>query len=129
MRTNAIRAALVLPILLLATACGDEGEVSDGAGAAASAKTAITVEATDTACTLSATEAPTGSIAFTVTNRGSKTNEFYLYKGDKVVGEVENISAGLTRTLTVDAKEAGGYETACKPGMKGDGIRGAFTVK
>lgn len=129
MRITAIRAALVLPVLLLATACGEEGEVSDGAAAAASAKTAITVEATDAACRLSATEAPTGSVAFTVTNKGSKTTEFYLYRGDKVVGEVENISAGLTRTLTVDADEAGAYETACKPGMSGDGIRGTFTVK
>jgi iron uptake system component EfeO len=124
-----IRAAFVLPVLLLATACGEEGEVSDGAAAAASAKTAVTVEATDTACTLSATEAPAGSIAFTVTNKGAKTTEFYLYQGDKVLGEVENISAGLTRTLMVNAEEAGSYQTACKPGMTGDGIRGAFAVK
>ena len=44
------------------------------------------------------------------------------------MGEVENIGPGLTRTFHVELAEPGTYETACKPGMVGDGIRGAFTV-
>ena len=47
--------------------------------------------------------------------------------GDRVMGEVENIGPGLTRELHVELP-AGTYETACKPGMIGKGIRGAFTV-
>ena len=43
------------------------------------------------------------------------------------MGEVENIGPGLSRDLHVELP-AGTYETACKPGMIGDGIRGAFTV-
>ena len=69
-----------------------------------------------------------GSVAFVVTNTGTKVNEFYLYEGDAVRGEVENIGPGLTRTLTVDVT-AGAYTTACKPGMTGDGIRAPFTVR
>ena len=91
--------------------------------------TPITVKATDTACELSRTEAPAGQVEFTVTNAGSKVNEFYVYaENDRIVGEVENISPGLTRTFHVDLSEPGEYQTACKPGMVGDGIRAPFTV-
>jgi iron uptake system component EfeO len=47
--------------------------------------------------------------------------------GDRVMGEVENIAPGLSRELIVELA-AGTYETACKPGMIGKGIRNAFTV-
>jgi iron uptake system component EfeO len=43
------------------------------------------------------------------------------------MGEVENIAPGLTRELLVELP-AGDYETACKPGMVGDGIRSGLTV-
>lgn len=55
--------------------------------------------------------------------------EFYVYgMNDEVLAEVENISPGLKRTLDVDFAEPGTYQTACKPGMTGDGIRTALTV-
>ena len=44
------------------------------------------------------------------------------------MGEVENISPGLQRKLIVQLAEPGTYQTACKPGMVGDGIRGDFKV-
>ena len=44
------------------------------------------------------------------------------------MGEVENISPGLNRKLIVQLTEPGTYQTACKPGMVGDGIRGDFKV-
>ena len=55
--------------------------------------------------------------------------EFYLLGEDglRIVGEVENIGPNLSRPLVVSAP-AGSYQTACKPGMKGDGIRQDFTV-
>jgi iron uptake system component EfeO len=43
------------------------------------------------------------------------------------MGEVENIGPGVSRELHVELS-AGKYQTACKPGMSGQGIRGAFTV-
>ena len=43
------------------------------------------------------------------------------------MSEVENIAPGLRRDLHVELP-AGTYETACKPGMSGKGIRGAFNV-
>src|SRR6185295_8464149 len=88
----------------------------------------IAVTATDTECTVAKTDANAGAVHFTVTNKGSKVTEFYVYaSGDRVVGEVENIAPGVTRELLVDLA-AGSYETACKPGMTGKGLRGAFKV-
>ncbi|MCW3814697.1 cupredoxin domain-containing protein [Micromonospora sp. DR5-3] len=88
----------------------------------------ITVKATDSACEVGTTEVEAGQVTFKVTNSGSKVNEFYVYAaGDRVMGEVENIAPGLSRELRVELP-AGTYETACKPGMSGRGIRGALKV-
>jgi iron uptake system component EfeO len=98
-------------------------------GAGGSAGGPITVAASDTACDVSAKEAPAGNISFSIKNGGSKVTEFYLYgTGDRIMGEVENIGPGLTRQLIVEVPDGGAYTTACKPGMVGDGIRSAFTV-
>lgn len=90
---------------------------------------ALTVQATDTSCQVSAASAPSGTLRFAVTNTGSKINEFYVLASDglRIVAEVENIGPGLTRDLVV-AAPAGDYWTACKPGMIGDGIRASFAV-
>jgi iron uptake system component EfeO len=88
----------------------------------------IAVKATDSACEVGSTEIEAGQVTFKVTNSGSKVNEFYVYAaGDRVMGEVENIAPGLSRELRVELP-AGTYETACKPGMSGRGIRGALKV-
>ena len=89
----------------------------------------ITVDASDTGCALSTTKAAAGSYTFVVTNTGTKVTEFYVYgDGERVIGEAENISPGLQRRLDVRFEGPGTYQTACKPGMAGDGIRGDFTV-
>ena len=88
----------------------------------------ITVAANDTACEVARASADAGTSVFTVTNKGQKVTEFYVYApGDRVMGEVENIAPGLSRELHVELP-AGTYETACKPGMIGKGIRSAFAV-
>jgi iron uptake system component EfeO len=89
----------------------------------------ITVDASDSACQLSGTEGATGANTFVITNNGTKVTEFYVYgEGERVMGEVENISPGLQRKLIVQLGEPGTYQTTCKPGMVGDGIRGDFKV-
>ena len=102
-------------------ACSKEAPSADGSAP-------IAVTASDTACTVAKTEVPAGVTVFKVTNTGSKVTEFYVYAaGDRVMGEVENIGPGLSRELRVELT-AGTYETACKPGMSGSGIRGTFKV-
>ena len=107
-------------------AAGIAGCSTEEPGANGSAP--ITVTASDTACAVARTEVSAGVTVFKVSNTGSKVTEFYVYAtGDRVMGEVENIGPGLSRDLRVELT-AGAYETACKPGMSGSGIRGTFTV-
>lgn len=92
---------------------------------------AISVSSTNTECVLSSSEAPSGTLQFDVTNSGKQATEFYILAEDglRVVGEVENIGPGLSRSLLINA-EPGTYYTVCKPGMTGAGIgNAAFTVK
>jgi iron uptake system component EfeO len=123
---------LVLSALALAApflaACTEDAGSADSAAVGGNPR-ALTVESSDDACTVSATEAPAGTLTFDVTNTGSTVTEFYLLgeDGQRIVGEVENIGPGLSRKMTVSAP-AGSYFTACKPGMEGDGIRARFTV-
>jgi iron uptake system component EfeO len=121
------RRLALLPALAVAAlttaACG--GESADGGDPAAAA---IPVAASDDACDVEAAELEAGTHEFSVTNGGSKVTEFYVYaEGDRVMAEVENIAPGLSRDLLVELP-AGEYETACKPGMIGDGIRNPLTV-
>ncbi|KQV07552.1 iron uptake system protein EfeO [Leifsonia sp. Root112D2] len=90
----------------------------------------VTVNSSASACTLSAASAPSGTIHFSVSNSSDKVTEFYVLAEDglRIVGEVENVTPGVKRQLTVQAKP-GSYYTVCKPGMVGDGVgKAAFTV-
>ncbi|MBD8607167.1 peptidase M75 family protein [Aeromicrobium sp. CFBP 8757] len=110
-----------LATVSLAACASDPSETSSASGA-------LTVKATDSDCTVSASKLDAGPSTFKVTNAGSKVTEFYVYAdGDRIMGEVENVGPGLTRNLIVDLPK-GTYEGACKPGMIGDGIRQTLTV-
>jgi iron uptake system component EfeO len=117
-------ACSVLFVPLLA-ACADNKPSSEQGGD----RRAITVKATDTGCEVSSDTAPSGPLTFSVTNTGTKVNEFYLLASDgqRIIGEVENIAPGLARDLVVTATP-GSYFTACKPGMVGEGVRSPFAV-
>ncbi|MGN6576046.1 MAG: cupredoxin domain-containing protein [Nocardioides sp.] len=125
-RPSALLAAGGTAVLVLAAGCTAS---SDDSGSDSGGGATISVTATDDACTLSKDTAPSGKVVFSVTNEGDQVNEFYLYRedGKTIAGEVENIGPGLNRELVVDA-DPGSYVAACKPGMKGDGIRSDFTV-
>jgi iron uptake system component EfeO len=111
-------AALAGPLVL--SACTDKTEASEGD---------IAVTSTDDSCDLATADAETGNVSFNVTNNGDKITEFYVYgNNNRVLGEVENIGPGLTGKLTVEIVEPGTYQTACKPGMVGTGIRQDLTV-
>jgi iron uptake system component EfeO len=103
--------------------CGSDSK-DDAKPAAGNGKIAVT--ATDTECKVEKTEVVSGPVTFTISNKGAKVTEFYVYAGgDRIMGEVENVAPGLSRELIVELP-AGTYETACKPGMSGKGIRGGF---
>ncbi|MFJ9343841.1 iron uptake system protein EfeO [Streptomyces sp. NPDC101733] len=114
-RLTVLTAAAVVAALTVVTGCAEKSD-KGGDGA-------IHVNATDTACELSKTEFPAGKVSIEVENKGSKVTELYvLFPDDRIVAERENIGPGTKATITAEIK-AGDYEFACKPGMKGDGIR------
>ena len=118
--TYALTAVAVLPLAL--AGCTEKSSSETSAAD-------IAVTATDTTCEVASTEGFTGNTTFQITNNGSKVTEFYVYsEGDRVMGEVENIGPGLTRQLIVALPDPGAYQTACKAGMVGDGIRTNFVV-
>jgi iron uptake system component EfeO len=127
MRTTLLAAACLAASPFLA-ACTENADSNGGAADGGNPR-ALSVESTDSECKVSASSAPAGTLTFDVTNTGSQVTEFYLLGEDglRIVSEVENIGPNLNREMTVNAP-AGTYFTACKPGMKGEGIRADFTV-
>jgi iron uptake system component EfeO len=122
-------AAVAAAVALAAAGCRG---TSDGTSAAGGPGTAsggpIPVKAGDSSCEVARTTLPAGTNTFAVTNTGCQVTEIYVYgPGDRIMGEVENIGPALTRQLTVELP-AGSYQTSCKPGQTGQGIRGPLTV-
>jgi iron uptake system component EfeO len=101
--------------------------IVSGACSSDDAAGAVEVVSTKTECTSAATTFKPGKVTFKIVNEGSDPTELYVYDGTKVVGEVENVGPGSSRTLTVSL-DAGTYELACKPGQTGNGIRQPITV-
>jgi iron uptake system component EfeO len=126
LRTTRILALLAVGVVGGTLAACGGGDKTDSAATGPGGP--IAVKATDTSCEVAQSTLSAGTHVFTITNAGAKVTEFYVYAaGDRVMGEVENITPGLSRELRVELP-AGSYQTACKPGMVGDGIRAALTV-
>ncbi|MDT0549520.1 MULTISPECIES: iron uptake system protein EfeO [Streptomyces] len=119
-RSSAVTAIAAVASLAAVSGCAEK---SDAKGS-----DAIRITASDDKCEVSKTEFPAGHVKLAVENKGSKVTEVYLYApGDRIVTERENIGSGLKANITAEVK-AGTYEIACKPGMKGRGIRQKVTV-
>lgn len=121
---RALRSVGVAAIAALAAAgCTAKSDV-----AADGKADAVQVTASDDACKVSETKLPAGHVRLAVENKGAKVTEVYVYApGDRIVTERENIGPGTKAAITAEV-QAGSYEIACKPGMKGDGIRQKITV-
>ncbi|WP_137989600.1 iron uptake system protein EfeO [Streptomyces vilmorinianum] len=120
-RLSVATAAATAAALTAVTGCAEKSDAKGGDGA-------VQVVAKDDSCEVSKKEFPAGHVKLAVENRGTKVTEVYiLYPDDRIVTERENIGPGTKATITAEVK-AGAYEIACKPGMKGDGIRQKVTV-
>lgn len=121
LRLSAVTAAATVAALTAVTGCTEKSSAKGGDGV-------IEVTATDTTCEVSKKEFPAGHVELAVENKGSKVTEVYLlFPDDRVVAERENIGPGTRQKVTAEVK-AGDYRIACKPGMKGDGIRQDVTA-
>ncbi|KAB1980468.1 iron uptake system protein EfeO [Streptomyces triticiradicis] len=116
-RLSVVTAAATAAALAAVTGCTQKSDAKNG--------DAIQVTATDTACKVSKKEFPAGHVQLDIENKGSKVTEVYLlFPDDRIVSERENIGPGTKQKVTAEVK-AGEYVIACKPGMKGKGIREA----
>ncbi|MEU6475521.1 iron uptake system protein EfeO [Streptomyces sp. NPDC047017] len=119
-RLSVVTAAATAAALTALTACTAKSDAKDG--------DAIQVTAADSTCDTSATTAPAGQVTLKIENKGSRATEVeILFPDDRIVSEKENIGPGTKYTLTAEIK-AGSYEIACRPGMKGHGVRQKLTV-
>ncbi|MEU2335982.1 iron uptake system protein EfeO [Streptomyces sp. NPDC006654] len=120
--------AVRLTVTAAATAAALTALAACTAKSDAKGSDAIRVTAADSTCETSATSVPAGHVALAIENKGSKATEVeILFPDDRIVSEKENIGPGTKYTLTAEVK-AGSYEIACRPGMKGHGIRQKLTV-
>ncbi|HEY6608196.1 MAG TPA: iron uptake system protein EfeO [Candidatus Limnocylindria bacterium] len=123
MRRTRARAAAIASIAILAFVAGCVANTPAGGDA-------IAVTSTDSACDVATNTATSGVVVFDVKNDGEQVTEFYLLADDglRIIGEVENIAPGSSRTLTTTV-QPGEYQTLCKPGMIGAGIgQAGFSV-
>jgi iron uptake system component EfeO len=119
-RLPVVTAVAAAAALTAVTACTAKSDAKDG--------DAIQVTAADSKCTTSAKSIPAGQVTLKIENTGSKATEVeILFPDDRIVSEKENIGPGTKYTLTAEVK-AGSYEIACRPGMKGHGVRQKLTV-
>lgn len=111
-------AAAALAFALGLSACGSSDEAPAGAKP-------ISFKLTDAGCEPHDAQVPAGPIAFEIENAGtSKVTEMEIMEGDKVLGEEENITEGLSGSFSATL-EAGSYTIYC-PG--GSDERGTLTV-
>ncbi|MFI6283444.1 iron uptake system protein EfeO [Streptomyces sp. NPDC051018] len=120
-RLSVLTATAAAAALTAVTGCAEKADGKGGDGA-------VRVTAKDDSCEVSKKDFPAGHVELDIENKGSKVTEVYiLFPDDRIVTERENIGPGTRARLTAEVK-AGSYEIACKPGMKGDGIRQKVTV-
>ncbi len=116
-----VRPTIATSVVIAATAL----QIGCSGGAADS--TAV-VTGTDDACTMSGDPVAAGTVDVEFTNEADDVSELYILKANgDVVSEVENVTTGTTRTLTVDLV-AGDYMIRCKPGQTGEGFTSDFAV-
>ncbi|MFC7267057.1 iron uptake system protein EfeO [Streptomyces lutosisoli] len=119
-RLSVVTAAATAAALTAVTGCTEKSDAKNG--------DAIKVTAADSKCTTSSKSVPAGQVTLQIENKGSKATEVeILFPDDRIVSEKENIGPGTKYTLTAEVK-AGSYEIACRPGMKGLGVRQKLTV-
>jgi iron uptake system component EfeO len=87
------------------------------AASAAAKRSTVKVEINDDGCPAKLT-VKAGPTTFKVTNSGSgDVSEFEILKGDRIIGEVENVVPGLNKEFSLTLK-AGTYTTKCPGGSK-----------
>ncbi len=113
-----VRAALAIAtfglLALFASACGSSEDAPAGARK-------LSFELTDAGCVPHDAKVAAGPVAFDVENGGSsKVTELEVLDGETILGEVENLSEGLSGSFSLTL-EKGEYTLRCNGGSNEDG--------
>ena len=123
------RSAFLVALFVIGIAAGvvaAGGASSDASRAALSsaATTRVTVTATDSKFTLSKRRAPTGTVIFTVTNKGRVSHDFKI-----AAKKTPLLSPGRSAVLRVTFSKKGQYPyLSTVPGQASAGMKGIFVV-
>jgi FTR1 family protein len=110
-RTAGTMALLALAVLGLA-ACGSSGSSDKGGGGARQ----VALKLTDAGCSPSTLKLDAGRTTFKVTNAGTgKVSELEVLSGSRILGEKENLVAGLSGSFTLTL-QPGQYTLSCPGG-------------
>lgn len=124
MKSTIVASSLVIAAALLLAACGSDSDSSGGSGGANTKQVAIKL--TDAGCEPAQMKLDAGRVEFKVTNGGTgRVSEFEVLSGSRILGEKENLVAGLSGSFTVNLKP-GQYALSC-PGGK-TAATGVLTV-
>jgi FTR1 family protein len=102
---------LVLLLVLVVAGCGGSREGGDSSGART-----VAIKLTDSGCSPSALKLDAGRVTFKVTNAGTgRVSELEVLKGARILGEKENLVAGLSGSFTLTL-QPGEYTLSCPGG-------------
>jgi FTR1 family protein len=114
MKNAAVAAIVVTAAALLLAACGSDDKDS---GSKSSGTKQVAIKLTDAGCEPASMKLESGPTEFKVTNGGTgRVSEFEVLSGSRILGEKENLVAGLSGSFTINLKP-GQYSISC-PGGK-----------
>lgn len=100
---------------LLAAGCGSSEDAPPGAKK-------LSFKLTDAGCVPNSAGAPAGTIVFEAENAGTTAvTEFEVIEGDKILGEKEDLSEGLSGSFSLTLKQ-GRYTLKCTGGSREEGV-------
>jgi iron uptake system component EfeO len=114
MRTHSAVLSSLILLSLVAAGCGSSDDSPAGA------KT-LSFEITDDGCSPHDAKAPAGPVTFEAEGASASVTELEVLDGETILGEVENLSEGLTGSFSLTL-EQGEYTLRCNGGAEEDGI-------
>jgi iron uptake system component EfeO len=107
-------------------ACGTSKPAAPGTKSAVNGPKTVEVKLTDAGCDPAAIKLDAGRTTFKVTNAGTgRVSELEVLSGQRILGEKENLVAGLSGTFTLDLRP-GQYTVSCPGGTSS--ATGVLTV-
>src|SRR5689334_3684487 len=107
-------------------ACGGSDPAAPSGNEAASGPKTIEVKLTDAGCDPATMKLDSGRTTFKVTNAGTgRVSELEVLSGQRILGEKENLVAGLSGSFTLDL-QPGQYTISCPGGTSA--ATGVLTV-